>query len=171
MPDCYPYTFKYKNTCTVTAWCSSEDTPDRFLTDSTGNILLANSIANLLEHPQIGQTVFHSDQPGWLNLNSFFKKLNALKAGVALSTRTCHILLNGFNFLQDIAYSLQLDELQLLHANALKHSLNKLFFGNNLASVTPEDQSYAPVYTQAEIRSMQQTARAIWRNTLPYLAE
>jgi len=99
-----------------------------------------------------------------IDFDHFWNALGRLKVGRASSARTCEILLDGWNFIEDLARTLGLTkEMKRLHSPLLSKAYDKLFYGNNLLAVTPEGKSYSPLWLREEIVSFREEFHSIWR--------
>jgi hypothetical protein len=68
------------------------------------------------------------------------------------------LLLNSWNLTQDVERSLGLKS-RFLRAEALRRVYDKLFWAQNLPSVTPEGCRYEPIWTERELRQLARVAR------------
>ena len=99
-----------------------------------------------------------------MDFDRFWKALRNLKTGRASSIITCTILLDGWNFIEDMGRTFNLKkDLKRLHSRLLDKAYEKLFCGCNLPAVTPEGKSYSPLWSHEEILSMRAEFREIWR--------
>lgn len=173
MRNIYPYIVSLNPTQQrILCWCAAEQGADYFLTDAAGHLISFNSLAAITASPLFqGETNLHIDESATLNLMRFSRVVRGIKAGKPMCRKACEILLEGFNFLEDMAFTLKLAELQLLQTDQIKHILSKLFFGNHLAAVTPEQMSYHPIWTRGEARVLQRTFRQLWQAITPQLSK
>lgn len=81
--------------------------------------------------------------------------LNQLQAGKHSNRYACRILLDVWNFLDDLAYSLGIDKSCYRVGDATKCN-DKIFWGCNLPAVTPEGRVYQPVWCKEEIEAIKQ---------------
>jgi hypothetical protein len=99
-----------------------------------------------------------------MDFDRFWKALRNLKTDRASSTITCTILLEGWNFIEDMGRTFGLKkDLKRLHSRLLNKAYDKLFYGCNLPAVTPGDKSYSPLWSHEEILSMRAELSEIWR--------
>jgi len=99
-----------------------------------------------------------------INFDKFFTVLRNLRTGKASTTKTCHVLLNGWNFIEDMGRTFNLKkELKRLRSKLLNKAYDKIFYGCNLPAVTPEGKSYSPLWSREEIAAMRTEFRVIWK--------
>jgi hypothetical protein len=149
----YPYEYVYKGIKTILLWqTSAKDGEDRFVTDSNNRLISSKSLPEFRD--LLGRDL--KKKVHWSEKN--------LRVGRASTVRTCTILLEGWNFIEDVLKSVGLyKELQEIHSIILDNVYNKLFYGNNLSSVTPEGKSYNPVWTKEEITLFRHEIRKMWK--------
>ncbi|ALE07105.1 hypothetical protein AL755_19225 [Arthrobacter sp. ERGS1:01] len=119
-----------------------EDDTDSVLVDH-GKIV---SVRTLEEFPVIAHrygVVLDEDNADVQNLDGLEQLLE-----LPISEETCAQILNAWNMFNDIARSVgaTLDD----RSPDLDTCYDKLFSGNNLASVTPEGQHYSPSFSEKE---------------------
>jgi len=105
----------------------------------------------------------HWSEYSEINFDKFWTALKNIRTERASSIKTCSVLLNGWNFLEDMGRTFDLKkDIKKLRSKLLNKTYEKLFYGCNLPSVTPEGKSYSPLWLKEEIASMRAEFRAIW---------
>jgi hypothetical protein len=98
-----------------------------------------------------------------IDFDKFWLLLKNLKVKRASSIKTCSVLLDGWNFIEDMGRTFNLKKnMKKLRSRLLNKAYKKLFYGCNLQSVTLEGKSYNPLWKQEEISAMHTELRAIW---------
>ncbi len=99
------------------------------------------------------------------DIDALLRALTGLREHRACSTSTCRHLLNGWNTLDDLARSLgvALADGDARDKRRLDKAYQKVFWGNNLPSFTPDGASYRPIFVAEERRLMRRHLRALWR--------
>jgi len=96
----------------------------------------------------------YCDTPDEMDLEQFKTELKALKPDSPVSASHCKRLLNGWNFLDDVAYTLGISDHVSGRDNEQLNALyQKVFAGCNLPAVTLEP--YQAKFRVSEIRLMQ----------------
>jgi hypothetical protein len=87
------------------------------------------------------------------NIDSYNYNLDAIEQWLAApqpSTVECQLFLNAWNLFSDIAVSVHtVFDTDYIQSNAV---YGKLFYGNNLPSITPTGEVYIPTWSDDEIR-------------------
>ena len=159
----YPYMYVYKGKKTFLLW-QGENQQNCFMRNSNNLLVSAGSLVRLKRLvPRKNNNIKWSEH-GELDLDSFWRALKHLKKGRASSKRTCNILLNGFNFIEDMLRTFDLKEAEKkLHVPLLDKAYKKLFWGSNLPSITPNEKSYHPLWLQREISILNSEFKAVWQ--------
>lgn len=158
----FPYAFVYQKQETWLIWCSYEDKNDSFLTNTDSSFLFFAYSKEILKKKlgENGKEVNWEDYAIY-DFDVFWRRLKNMSVKYASKPDTCSVLLDGFNFLSDIIYSLSEsdggDKPKLS-----KCIYDKLFFGCNLPSVTPENKTYNPMWSKLEIKEMRTAAQQLW---------
>ena len=88
--------------------------------------------------------------------------MKKLKVGRASSIKTCAVLLEGWNFIEDMGRTFNLKkEMKGLHSKTLNKSYQKLYHGTKL--LAPHGKLYSPLWLQEEIRMLRAEFSAIWK--------
>lgn len=142
----------------------SDNGNDRFKLNEEKTILFSKSEEKLKE--MLGE---ESEKVNWIedsviNFDKFWTALRNLRINRASSINTCNLLLDGWNFIEDLLRTFGLDnEMKSLRTPLLNKAYEKLFCGCNLPSVTPEGKSYSPLWTYEEILVLRKEFRVIWK--------
>lgn len=160
----YPYEYTYKGIETILIWQSSSIGPDCFMVNEKNRPIHAHSIPELQKLlGSASSNVFWSEK-AVINFDKFWSVIRNLRSGRASSKSTCNLLLDGWNFLEDMGRTFGHDkELELLKDPLINQCYEKIFFGNNLPSVTPKGRSYAPVWLSDEIKALREGLRYLWK--------
>lgn len=168
----YPYAYIHKGKKRILVWQSNEDGHDNFKIDD--NNLLISAVTKIELNKLLGT---QAENLNWeyyneINFDKFLNSLKNLKSGTYSKEVTCNTLIEGWNFIEDLAYTLGLDqELDKLNSPTMKKVYNKCFFGNNLPSITPERKSYNPIWREEEIILFRKEIRSIWKKLKAKLTE
>jgi hypothetical protein len=167
----YPYILHFIGGIKVLLWVDGGEEKDYCLTLSDGSILVTESLDDL-EHAciSIENLTLHLDEISEIDIEQFWKKVNGIRKGRASSTKTCSILLGGWNLFEDIAYSLNLSQdFPIFQDKILSTLYQKLLAGNNLQAITPEGCGYNPVWTQEEVSRFKPAIRELWQHLIHIL--
>ncbi|EIJ41324.1 hypothetical protein BegalDRAFT_0404 [Beggiatoa alba B18LD] len=160
----YPVSCVYNNRKIILIWQTSDQVSDTFRLSEMNRLLFANSeeeLIQLLEPAEIKETQWKESTE--INISKFLAQLSRLKTKHSSSKITCKQLVDGWNFIEDILRTFHLDkESKKLKSPILNKVYKKLFYGCNLPSVTPEGESYSPIWTNEEIFLVRKEFRDIW---------
>ncbi|RLC09156.1 MAG: hypothetical protein DRI57_22645 [Deltaproteobacteria bacterium] len=158
--EMYPYAYIYQKRKTILIWQTNGE--DTFRLDSENHLISAQTVEDL-KHI-LGKD---ADSVEWsevteINFDRFQTALKNLRHGRASSQSTCDLLLDGWNFLEDMARTFGIDkEKEGLRTPILNKAYDKLLYGNNLAPVTPERCSYHPLWAREEIFGLRREFKKI----------
>lgn len=159
----YPYTCTYKKKQIILIWQTSDQFGDRFKVDEENKLIFSDSEEKLKELLGITAKEVFWEEGTEIDFNRFWNSLTRLRINQASSKKTCELLLNGWNFIEDVLRTFSLTvELEKLQSPTLNIFYKKLFYGNNLPSITPNGCSYTPWWTSDEIFSVQKEFKHIW---------
>jgi len=162
--EMYPYAYVYKGEKTLLVWQTSGAEQDSFMIDSEKCLITAKTEEELRRKLGSESNRIRWSEGAEISLDNFWKALTNLRAGRSSSKRTCEVLLEGWNFIEDLARTFRLDKpMSKLRSALLKRVYEKLFFGNNLPAVTPESKSYSPLWLQQEIALFRKEIHSIWK--------
>lgn len=106
-----------------------------------------------------------SDQEvDYFDISDALALLNKMQPDQQLSTKLCKILLDSMNILEDMAKALSIPVgIPTVEENKkLDVVYDKIFWGNNLPSVTPEGKSYHPLFLSDEIVLLTTYFHQLW---------
>ncbi len=157
----YPYAYIYRGQRTILIWQSNNI--DTFKITSDSRLLQYRTLSTMKRKLKTAAAKIHWAEYAEIDYHKFFTALKNLRAEKASSAKTCYALLEGWNFIEDMSRTFNLKkDLKRLRSRLLNKSYEKLFYGCNLPSVTPEGKSYSPLWTTEEISAMRAEFRAIW---------
>lgn len=146
----YPYRVRYRKRTIVLAWIDGGNKPDSFVRSEDGKKLLSEISVAALRRRLERRPQAEWNKPASLNLDAFEHAVANLRSGRS-SVAASRILLEGWNFLDDVVRTQELTAFRkALASPSLKGTYSKLFYGNNLPSVTPKGRRYIPTLTAAE---------------------
>jgi hypothetical protein len=133
------------------------------LRSGTSQFLFADTEETLRKEAEALRLPLSEEPPCFYDMDRFRKTLARLRPLRLASTRTCRILLEGWNILEDMACTLHIPfDLPYTDASLLAVS-EKLFYGNNLAAWNPEGEIYHPWIRSRERKAMRRHLRELWR--------
>lgn len=163
--EMYPYTYVNRGKKTVLIWQTNELSGDSFKVDENEKLLFAKSKQEYLKILGDDFDKVHWSEGAEIDFDKFWISLNNLRVERASSSKTCDRLLNGWNFIEDMLKTFNLkSDFDQLKTPMLNKAYKKLFSGNNLPAVTPEDKTYSPVWTKKEIKNIRSAFRSVWRS-------
>jgi len=157
----YPYAYVYRGKRTILIWQTNDI--DTFALTSDSSLLQANTLSSLKRKLGLAVSKVHWTEYAEIDCDKFFLALKNLKIEGTSSSKTCYVLLEGWNFIEDMicTYNLK-NHFKRLRSRVLNKAHDKLFYGCNLLSIIPEGKSYRPIWTHEEITAMRNEFRAIW---------
>jgi len=104
------------------------------------------------------------EDPYRYDVDGVFALLDKLTPDIYLQTENCKLLLDCWNIFEDMAKTLGISVNDMEEGNhgALSHAYEKLFYGNNLPSVTPDGKIFEPEFSPIEIGAMRAYFAAVW---------
>lgn len=150
-------------------WQDGGDAPDKYIAyPETKQFLLARRSDELLSKARELGLQVADQEPALIDLDKVFRGLAALRPNRRLSLRTCELLLDGWNTLEDMARSIgvPLTEATVDDPDSLRIAYDKLFYGNNLPSVTPADEAYSPLFSSGERKAIRSYLRRLWQEIM-----
>jgi hypothetical protein len=157
----YPYFISSKGRTRILLWSPSE-TGDVFVISSDGALLVGGTRKDVERKAAGALAEIAWNESAEIDIQVFSRSLNTLRTQRASSTRTCDILLGGWNFFDDMLRTFQLGELlKKSKSSALTRIYRKVFWGCNLAAVTPPGVVYHPSWSQREIQSLKDHFRTV----------
>ena len=161
----YPYLLKQDGNERVLLWVDGGREKDYFLTMSSGQLLIGDSVAQMCKELNPSENMaIHWDESGEIDLDQFWKKIRGLRNGRASSQETCSVILAGWNFLEDLARTVSVrQDLPIFSDELIQRAYEKIFGGCNLPSVTPEGREYQPIWQTDEIAALRSTMKQLWQ--------
>lgn len=158
----YPYTFIYKCKAHTLLWESSSK-GDVFLTKDNNIPYIADDIQDAKKiFSELPFNIIWSDA-ATMDFDMFWKELNDLNIKKPSDEKTCDVILNGWNFIEDLIRTFSLDGLrEKLTDLQLNKAYKKIFYGNNIEAVTPNDYSYNPLWEEEEILILREKLAYVW---------
>lgn len=158
----YPYAYVYRRKKTILIWQTNDI--DTFKKTSDSCLFQSRTLPSMKRKLGMASAKVHWSEYSEIDFDRFWSELKKLRAGKASSTKTCAVLLEGWNFIEDMGRTFYFKEdMKKLRSKLLSRAYEKLFHGCNLPSVTPERKSYSPLWTQEEIPAMRAEFRTVWR--------
>lgn len=162
--EMYPYTYVYKGKKQIVIWQTNKEGQDSFKLDSKNCLIISQTEDELRKLLGDDSEKIRWSEGGEINFDKFRTALKNLRTGRASSKETCRVIIDGWNFLEDLARTFGLaDEIEKLHSTLLNRIYHKMFYGINLPSVTPEGKSYSPLWEHEEIFLLRNAFRFIWK--------
>ena len=162
--EMYPYTYVYKGEKNILIWQTGEDVQDSFKVDSKDYLFSAQTEEELKKLLGPESKRVHWGEYAEINLDDFWRAVKNLRAGRGSSSKTCELLLNGWNFIEDLLRTFGLiQEMEKLRSPLLNKVYEKNFRGNNLPAVTPEGKSYTPIWLREETTLFRKEISLIWK--------
>lgn len=159
----YPVIFIYDNKKFFFIWETNKEDGDTFMIDKNQCVISTNAEDKLREITRQISITVHWDESCEMDFDKFWKSLGRLNTHYASSTRTCILLLDGWNLLEDLLRTFNLHhESKKLRSPILDKVYSKLFSGCNLPSVTPENSSYSPLWLSEELILLRKELRSTW---------
>jgi hypothetical protein len=105
----------------------------------------------------------HWPEQAELDFGKFWTALKNLRSNRSSSRKTCSVLLAGWNFIEDMGRTFNLkNDMKRLRSKRMDKAYEKIFYGCNLPSVTPNGKSYSPLWINQEIAVLRAEFRTIW---------
>lgn len=135
-----------------------------FISNEDGKMLIESNQGDLLLAANKHKLSISDQSVDTLDIDHAFRVLKQMRRDRPLSEDSCRVLLDSINILEDMAKTLGMPVgLQDSEENAsLNHLYDKIFWGNNLPSVTPEGKSYSPLVLPNEIKLIRKYLRGLW---------
>jgi hypothetical protein len=164
MKDAYPCRWINGDNELVLLWIDGDGKDDHFAIGKNGAVCIYRSVEALLDdRPTFVGVTAHDDNVAILDIGHFWRAFANIRAGRASSTSTCNILLDSWNAFEDMGRSLHVELSELLCFDvSLKSTYQKLLYGCNLPSITPENKSYSPIWRADEIARFKAAIRQLW---------
>ena len=147
-------------------WQEGLSGPDSFiLLPNTSLFLMASTKQRLLENAAKFGLIVSTQRTESLDVDKVFKVLHDLHAEARVMQSRCELLLFAWNMFQDMDFSIKANpsKLSTTKKNILHKAYEKLFWGNNLPSVTPQGQSYHPMFSAIELKYVREFFSQTWQ--------
>jgi len=169
--EIYPYAYVYKGVKTFLLWKSCDEAEkDRFETDNDAKLLSYKSLKELKRNIVNKQINIQLSEITEMNFDKFWLSIKNMRCGKASSTNTCRILIDGWNFIEDLLRTFGLrSEIKKLRTRQLKRVYKKLFHGINITAVTPMGKSYSPLWEKEELHVFRHSLKMAWKICQPFL--
>jgi hypothetical protein len=144
-------------------WFSNES--DGVYLDSEGSLVVFDDLESLAAYAERQKLLIEDEKPVSYNLEKLEADLSNKRFEV-----DCVGFLEAWNLFDDVSRSLEAD-FDSDH-EITNNIYDKLFWGNNLPSMTPEEKSYQPVWSKKEIEIMRAVLLhgiEIFRSNLKYI--
>lgn len=152
----YPLYYIFNQKKSLLIWVDVDGGNAYILSSAQGVIHIANSFREMKKIcAEVTDVEIHWDQKSTLDIDRFFAVLDQLQSGKHSNRYACRILLDVWNFLEDLACSADFEKSQYRIEGAAK-CYDKIFWGCNLPAVTPEGRVYQPVWCEEEIEAIKQ---------------
>lgn len=126
---------------------------DGVVVDKSGDVLVFTAPEDLLNYAKAHDILIKEEAPQLHDLDVVDRWVH----GKAAELPGCEEVLLVWNLLTDISSSLREDFEQ--GDDKTKQVYEKLFFGNNLPSITPDKMRYNPVWKKGELQLMRKTLK------------
>jgi len=167
----YPYSFTLKNKTTYLIWVTNDIDPDKFVTDEKSNLIKSSSKYGINALASKQKYFLIWEEAANMNFDKFWCSLNSLREKRASTNKTCSILLNGWNFIEDLGYTLNMNQVKIiLDTPILREVYKKIFYGCNIATIY-HDKPYSPLWSCEELHELKEKMRSVWKLLKKYLDE
>jgi len=146
-------------------WKDGGSDRDQFIVcPGTFTLLRKQNILELTNTASSLGFCLQDQKPMIMDFNVFFRTLNRLRPGSFCSQNACCVLIDGWNLLDDIAYSLKvnMDKCCCDSSDIANSAYDMLFHGNGLEPTIPGVLNYKPVFTSFELSNMRKYIRNLW---------
>lgn len=151
----YPYELRCRCSCLFLLWEDRESGGDRFVTDrSLEKIIGLASLEDLKQFATNNGLDVSWEEAGIMDLNRLSTELRACLPGEKWSVERCRVLLEGWNFFEDLFRTLSLDTRDF-STEAAAAVYEKIFCGNNLPFLSPNGENFDSVLDESEVSVLQ----------------
>lgn len=160
----YPYRVRFDNDDRLLLWMTNGQTgKDQFKVGKDGRLFVARDRRDAMHRLGTNVDLVKWKEAASLDIDEFWTKANTLRPGRKSSTLTCKVLLEGWNFFDDVLSTLSKNDLlEASKAPNLKKVYDKLFHGNNLQSINQSPRSYHPEWKAREIAAFREAMHQAW---------
>jgi hypothetical protein len=151
-------------------WCDGESERDYYLLSNKNppQLFFTRTERRLEDYANSQDLYLASERLVTYDFNATLRLLDKLNPDKPQSKNSCILLLETWNALDDVSNSIKKSMIPMgyFRKNDIEILYKKIFFGNNLPSLTPEGKSYSPVLTAKECK----IAKKIFRTAILRLA-
>jgi hypothetical protein len=146
-------------------WKDGGNEPDRYVTlPESSRFLHAKTRAGLVRLARANDIEVSSEPAHLVDIAKMESTLGRLRPGRPLSQRSAQVLMASWNALEDMCNSIGVPIPPVAGSKAeVQHVYDKLFYGNNLPSVTPEGSVYQPAFSSRELAVLRSALRNSWQ--------
>ena len=114
-------------------------------------------------------TVLNFDEMATIDFDNFWHTIEKINTTDATPTSECEMILEAWNFFEDLINTFNISDLSdQLHGSVLDKAYKKIFYGNNLKSITPKDELYNPMWHEEEINEFKVSMKTVWDELKKY---
>lgn len=147
-------------------WKDGGSKPDKYVTlPRSSKFLLAKNRTGLARLASELNIAIASQPAHLVDIDGMHRTLARLRPGRALSERSSKVLLDSWNALEDMSRSVGASRIAADPEikDEAQRVYDKLFYGNNLPSVTPVGRSYQVALTSRELDILRKAMRSAWQ--------
>lgn len=130
-------------------WLDGGSEPDQFVVLEPGStqLLIAETREELTAYAQKRRLLVSDQPPQVIDFSALKTALNGLRSDRPISMGVAELFLNAWNTLDDVSHTIG-TPIMLVESDCkqgMDRLYEKLFYGNNLPSITPKGQKYCPI--------------------------
>lgn len=147
-------------------WKDGGSKPDRYVAlPRSSKFLLAKTRSGLAKLATERGIAVSNQLAHVVDIAGMHRALTRLRPDRPLSEHTAQVLLESWNALEDMGRSIEAAPIPADPAikDEAQRVYDKLFYGNNLPSVTPAGSSYQVTLTSRELDALRKAMRGAWR--------
>lgn len=148
-------------------WKDGGSKPDGYVTlPRSSKFLLASTGAGLVKLAAERGIAVSSQIAHMVDMVRMHRALTMLRPGRSLSERMAKFFLESWNALEDMGRSIGASPMPAdpTITDDAQQVYDKLFYGNNLPSVTPAGRSYQVTLTSRELNALRKAMRGAWKD-------
>ncbi|MGH1375977.1 MAG: hypothetical protein ACRBCK_06465 [Alphaproteobacteria bacterium] len=148
----YPYFLKVEDRDVILLWFNGKDGDVFFKLNEKKLFSESTQDSACVRAKELGLFIEWEDVNVIVDFNRLHSAVNSLKANESISEEVCVLLLEGWNFLEDLFRIFPEKSKEVsLNTSMLKKFYQKLFYGNNLEAVKKNNETYNPVFSEEEV--------------------
>ncbi len=160
--DLYVYGYTFKRRTTYILWLFDGPRGDVFLLNGCQELIKGKTPEDVLRLNGYPSEEIVKNEPVNMNFDLFWQSLRNLAEGKASQVKTCLRLLDGWDFLEDLARTFSREEeLRHLKSPRMNKAYQKLFWGTNMLCPA-EEKHWHPHWSTTEIRMLQKRLETAW---------